>query len=48
VYFNDPNAIGKLDVPEDGNVKLTNRHCVIHRDMGADTWIVLWISGCWA
>jgi hypothetical protein len=33
--FNDPKASCNLGVPEDGNVKLTNRHYVVDRDMGA-------------
>jgi hypothetical protein len=33
--FNDPKATCNLGVPEDGNVKLTNRHYVVDRDMGA-------------
>jgi hypothetical protein len=33
--FNDPKATCNLGVPEDGNVKLTNRHYVVDRDLGA-------------
>jgi hypothetical protein len=33
--FNDPKATCNLGVPEDGKVKLTNRHFVADRDMGA-------------
>jgi hypothetical protein len=33
--FNDPKASCNVGVPEDGNVKLTNRHYVVDRDMGA-------------
>jgi hypothetical protein len=33
--FNDPKATCNLGVPEDGKVKLTNRHYVVDRDMGA-------------
>jgi hypothetical protein len=33
--FNDPKATCNLGVPEDGNVKLINRHYVVDRDMGA-------------
>jgi hypothetical protein len=33
--FNDPKASCNVGVPEDGNIKLTNRHYVVDRDMGA-------------